>query len=48
MIIRKIKPEELKRTLELFAISFEFSADLPTRTLSGESAGQRSRMTIRP
>ena len=29
MIIRKIKPEELKRTQELFAISFEFSADLP-------------------
>lgn len=28
MIIRKIKPEELKRTLELFAISFEFSNDL--------------------
>lgn len=27
MIIRKIKPEELKRTYELFAIAFEFSAD---------------------
>lgn len=28
MIIRKIKPEELKRTLELFAISFEFGDDI--------------------
>lgn len=28
MIIRKIKPEELKRTLELFAIAFEFSNDI--------------------
>lgn len=28
MIIRKIKPEELKRTQELFAIAFEFSADI--------------------
>lgn len=27
MIIRKIRPNELKRTLELFAIAFEFSAD---------------------
>lgn len=28
MIIRKIRPEELKRTLELFAISFEFGDDI--------------------
>lgn len=28
MIVRKIHPEELKRTYELFAIAFEFSADL--------------------
>lgn len=28
MIIRKIRPEELKRTQELFAVAFEFSADL--------------------
>ena len=28
MIVRKIKPEELKRTLELFAIAFEFGNDL--------------------
>lgn len=28
MIIRKIRPEELKRTLELFAIAFEFSNDI--------------------
>lgn len=27
MIVRKIKPQELKRTLELFAIAFEFSDD---------------------
>lgn len=27
MIVRKIKPEELKRTKELFAIAFEFEAD---------------------
>jgi predicted acetyltransferase len=27
MIIRKIKPEELKRTMELFSISFEFGND---------------------
>ena len=27
MIIRKIRPEELKRTYELFGIAFEFSAD---------------------
>lgn len=28
MITRKIRPEELKRTLELFAIAFEFGADI--------------------
>lgn len=28
MIIRKIRPEELKRTMELFAIAFEFSNDI--------------------
>lgn len=28
MIIRKIKPEELKRTQELFSIAFEFGADI--------------------
>ena len=28
MIIRKIKPEELKRTIELFSISFEFANDM--------------------
>lgn len=28
MIVRKIHPEELKRTYELFAVAFEFSADL--------------------
>jgi len=27
MIVRKIKPEELKRTMELFAIAFEFADD---------------------
>ena len=27
MIVRKIRPEELKRTYELFSIAFEFSAD---------------------
>lgn len=28
MIVRKIKPQELKRTLELFAIAFEYSNDI--------------------
>lgn len=28
MIIRKIRPEELKRTIELFSIAFEFTHDL--------------------
>lgn len=28
MIIRKIKPEELKRTIELFSIAFEFGNDM--------------------
>ncbi len=28
MIVRKIKPEEIKRTQELFAIAFEFGADI--------------------
>lgn len=28
MIIRKIRPEELKRTCELFAVAFEFSTDI--------------------
>lgn len=28
MIIRKIKPEELKRTMELFSIAFEFSSNI--------------------
>ena len=27
MIVRKINPQELKRTSELFAIAFEFSND---------------------
>ena len=27
MIVRKIKPEEIKRTNELFAIAFEFEMD---------------------
>lgn len=28
MIVRKVRPEELKRTMELFAIAFEFGNDL--------------------
>ncbi len=28
MIIRKVRPEELKRTMELFSISFEFANDI--------------------
>lgn len=41
MIIRKIKPEELKRTLELFAIAFEFSDDIT------KSAGEVYEETVR-
>ena len=28
MIVRKIRPEEVKRTMELFAISFEFANNI--------------------
>ena len=31
MIVRKIKPEELKRTKELFSIAFEFAENIEKR-----------------
>lgn len=49
MIIRKIKPEELKRTLELFAIAFEFSDDLnksPEETFKDITENPKSREDV--
>lgn len=46
MIIRKIKPEEFKRTLELFAIAFEFSNDIsksPEEVFEEKSKNPQSR-----